>query len=139
MQIKTYNMRTETEPVKPHFFVLNKGTNSGRPNSYPYANCFIVITETDEEYNRYYWLVYALWQGKCFIPFLRGSVIEFITIYDFARVVKDSERKVNRKRLLFHKTIQMLQDVDKHVGGLKHSLKLSEQLKQVIVFRMLEE
>jgi len=137
MQIKTYNMRTETEPEKPHFFVLNKGTNSGRPNFYPYANCFVIITDSNEECKRCYWLIYALWQGKCFHQILRGSVIEFVTIHDFAKVVKDCENKVNKNRVLFHKSIEMLQNVDKHVGGLKHSLKLSEQLKQAIVFRLL--
>jgi len=34
---------------KPHFFILNKGLNSGKPFTAPVRNSFVVSTETNEQ------------------------------------------------------------------------------------------
>ena len=33
---------------KPHFYIQNKGLNSGKALNDPIPNCFVVTTETDE-------------------------------------------------------------------------------------------
>ena len=65
---------------KPHFYILNKGRNSGKPLQESCANCFVFIAESPEERQHFYNLCYALWQGKQFHILLTGSVIEFIRI-----------------------------------------------------------
>lgn len=63
MKIKTYKGKRIENQF--YFFILNKGNNSGKPLLEPCANCYILIAETKEEKEFYYWLCYALWQtGK---------------------------------------------------------------------------
>jgi hypothetical protein len=44
-----------------HFFIINRGMNSGRPGHTPNVNCFIAEAETQDDLDRYYWLCYGLW------------------------------------------------------------------------------
>src|SRR6185312_6521055 len=61
------------------FFILSKGHHTGRPSFSPNPNCF-VFSCAPEDLQRYYWMVHSLWATGCFLPFLVGSVIEFIHI-----------------------------------------------------------
>lgn len=48
-ELKTHQVgRTYSNP---HFFILNKGLNSGKPLTNPCPNCFVVTTSTEEEKN----------------------------------------------------------------------------------------
>ena len=53
----------------PHFFILNKGNNSGKPLLSPCPNCFVIQFQSEEEKEQIYWLSYSLWQSKAFYPF----------------------------------------------------------------------
>ena len=83
--LKSYNQKTEIE--KPHFFILNKGNNSGKPLLYPCPNCFVIQFENVDDKECVYWILWCLWQSKAFYPLLRGSVIPFITIRDFQKLL----------------------------------------------------
>ena len=78
--LKSYNQKLEIE--KPHFFILNKGNNSGKPLLAPCPNCFVIQCENESEKEQIYWLSYSLWQSKAFYPLLRGSVIPFVISRD---------------------------------------------------------
>ncbi len=78
--LKTYRPSAETE--KPHFYILNKGMNSGKPLKQPCPNCFILIAPTEEAKEQLYWLCFGLWRAKSFHYYLKGSVIPFITKND---------------------------------------------------------
>ena len=41
--LKSYNQKEEIR--NPHFFILNKGNNSGKPLLAPCPNCFVIIAE----------------------------------------------------------------------------------------------
>ncbi|MFY0608519.1 MAG: hypothetical protein JXR10_17515 [Cyclobacteriaceae bacterium] len=69
-------------PQKPHFYVLSKGLNAGKPLDEPCPNCFLVATETEESKQLFYWLCYALWKSGYFRRHLVGSVIPFLRIND---------------------------------------------------------
>lgn len=48
--MKTFRIKTHRASLtysEPHFFILNKGLNSGKPLNNPCPNCFVCIT-TDE-------------------------------------------------------------------------------------------
>jgi hypothetical protein len=139
MQIRTYNMRKEEEPSQPHFFILNKGQNSGRPTWYPLANCYIVISSTESENQKWYWSAYALWQGKCFHQYLRGSVIEFIIIKDCKDLLQQFYKKIEHNPKLFIDSIKMLQRIDSNIGNHKSCVKLFEEMKQGVVFKFLRQ
>lgn len=52
--LKTY--REGFSSIKPHFFILSKGLNAGKPLDIPCPNSFSVVTETEEERNFFFWL-----------------------------------------------------------------------------------
>ena len=45
--LKTYNPAAKTE--LPHFYILCKGKNSGKPLSEPCPNCFVLTAKSEEE------------------------------------------------------------------------------------------
>ena len=83
--LKSYNQKNEIS--KPHFFILNKGNNSGKPLIAPCPNCFVIQFDNQEDKECIYWILWGLWQSKAFYPLLRGSVIPFITIRDFQKLL----------------------------------------------------
>jgi hypothetical protein len=69
------------------FYVLCKGLNSGKPLNLPTANCFEIQCKDADHSADMFWLCFSLWQTKSFEPLLRGSVIPFLTIKDFKKVI----------------------------------------------------
>ncbi|MEQ8472550.1 MAG: hypothetical protein RIC35_15270 [Marinoscillum sp.] len=69
-------------PKGPHFFVLSKGLNAGKPMDKPCANCYLVCTEFEENRHLFYWLCFALWKSGYFKKHLVGSVIPFLRVND---------------------------------------------------------
>ncbi|TDW97132.1 DUF6943 family protein [Dinghuibacter silviterrae] len=76
-------------PVPPaSFFILSRGRNAGRPSHTPNPNCFRVTCAAGER-DRYYWLVFALWQARRFEYYLHGSVIPLIRIGDVRNLITE--------------------------------------------------
>ena len=74
----------------PHFFILNKGLNSGRPMPEPCPNCFVVTTSSEDLRESLFYLCLILKVGKYFSFYLKGSVIPFICITDARAVIKNA-------------------------------------------------
>ena len=84
-EIKTHQIgRTYTAP---HFFILNKGLNSGKPLVKPCPNCFVIIAPTKAKRESLYYLCLSLKVGQFFAYYLKGSVIPFIGISDAKKVI----------------------------------------------------
>ena len=78
---KTYNT--------PHFFILSKGLNSGKPLDKPCPNCFVITTAAEPTRESLYYLCLSLKTGQYFSYYLKGSVIPFISISDAKKVIKN--------------------------------------------------
>jgi hypothetical protein len=130
MKIKIYKGKLIQQP---HFFILNKGMNTGSPNFKPSANCFVLLAETEEERNFYYWLCFALWQTGKFRPSLIGSVVPFIHIGDLKQVISDATIKANNKPKQYQKSLSLLIDIDRKSEILTEKLKVIEQLKKTLL------
>ena len=72
----------------PHFFILNKGNNAGKPNICPFTNSFVVFTNTAEEAQQLFWICNILYCGNYFKTCLCGSVIPFIHIGEVKSLLK---------------------------------------------------
>ncbi len=72
----------------PHFFILNKGNNAGRPSFCAFTNSFVIFTNSTEETNQLYWICNILHCGRYFQPYLCGSVIPFIHIGEVRSILK---------------------------------------------------
>jgi hypothetical protein len=73
-----------------HVFVLNRGRNSGKPLELPCPNCWVIQTQSEEDATRLRQILYAMQRSRRFDPYLRGSVIDFIPIKEFKRLLRDA-------------------------------------------------
>ncbi len=133
MKIKTYKGKLIQQP---HFFILNKGMNTGSPNFKPYANCFVLLAETDKERNDYYWLCFALWQTGKFRPRLIGSAVPFIHIGDLKQVISEALAKANNNRKQYQRALSLLIDIDTKSEKLVDQLKLLEDFRKAIFHKV---
>ncbi len=143
---KTLNARTmqkftvksaaaKSEFKNPHFWVLCKGMNSGKPLSMPCPNSFRVETETEEFKETLYWVSFALWRSKAFHPYLIGSVIPFIRICDYRQLVCEKMEVVNESPAEFAEIVKKLQLIELKEKQFIQNLQLFKELKQVYVHR----
>lgn len=136
-QIKTY--RKNSTSSKPHFFILSKGMNAGKPLETPCPNCFAINTESEGARNFYFWLSYGLWQAQAFTPYLTGSVVPFIRIGDARAVLLAGQEKALKDRRKYLKSLSLLQDFEKKAKILQKQVELVKQVKRAIMFQILLE
>ena len=135
--LKSYNQKSETE--KPHFFILNKGNNSGKPLLTPCPNCFEIQFNTEQEKKQVYWLMYSLWQSKAFYPFLRGSVIPFVILRDVKACILDGLNKVDANPVQFDKAVATLRSLESMEKQYKQNLLLISKAKRILFCEFISE
>ena len=128
--LKSYIQKEEIR--KPHFFILNKGNNSGRPLAVPCPNCFVIQFQCEEEKEKIYWLSYSLWQSKAFYPFLRGSVIPFVVLRDVKSCLSAALNKVDENPAQFEKAVAALRSLEAIEKQYKQNLLLISQTKRML-------
>ena len=133
--LKSYIQKEEIR--KPHFFILNKGNNSGKPLTVPCPNCFVIQFQCEEEKEQIYWLIYSLWQSKAFYPFLRGSVIPFIVLKDIKSCLLDGVEKVAKNPAQFEKAVAALRSLEAMEKQNKQNLLLISKAKQMLFYKYL--
>ena len=135
--MNTFSVKSATAKIeisKPHFFVLCKGLNSGKPISEKCPNSFIIQAESKEFKEVIYWISFALWRTKAFHPYLRGSVIPFICISDYKQLIIEKIAVVKANPIKFAETIKQLGFIEMKEKQLKENLKLIQELKRAYVY-----
>ena len=141
MQYKSLNIYRDgiTPPAEPYtFYILRIGNNAGKPLKEPCANCYAFRCNNNDGYVFYYWLAYGLWQGKMFMPYLRGSVINFIIKSEFLQVVKEAESKVKGQYEFYMKTLKTVNVYEKKAANLLYQAQLLQTAKQVMLRQLLK-
>lgn len=136
-RIKTHRLNQNYS--EPHFFILNKGLNSGKPLNEPCPNCFVCITTNEIDKDFMYWLCFGLWKSKSFHYYLKGSVIPFITIGELKNLLYDTEYVTKENLQLFNQSINHLKMLELNEERLKISLKMIDTAKQAILNRLLNK
>ena len=129
--IKTH--RPGTKYPKPHFYILNKGLNCGKPLNESCPNCFVIQFNEESDLEEYYWLAYSLWQSKYWHQFLIGSVIPFFRIDAFS---KEFTRKSERMLFEFAKhqnQVKALRLLQAQENKYTNNLKLIKEMRNVIL------
>lgn len=121
----------------PHFFILNKGNNSGKPLTTPCPNCFVIQFKGEEGKEQIYWLLYGLWQSKAFYPFLRGSVIPFIVLRDVKSCLLDGLNKMAENPAQFEKAVAALRSLEVMEKQSKQNLLLITNAKRMLFYKYL--
>jgi hypothetical protein len=67
----------------PHYFVLNKGLNSGKPQKEPFANSFVIIFQNELDCENHFHVAFSLWISKFWRQFLVGNAILFLRLEYF--------------------------------------------------------
>jgi len=119
----------------PHFFILNKGNNSGKPLTAPCPNCFVIQFKCEEEKEQIYWLLYSLWQSKAFYPLLRGSVIPFVVLRDVKSCLLDGLNKVAENPAQFEKAVAALRSLEAMEKKFKQNIKLVQDAKRMLFYK----
>ena len=128
-------VRPSEKIENPHFFVLCKGMNSGKPLKMRCPNSFCVICNSDEEKENLYWVSFALWRSKAFHPYLMGSVIPYIRIADFRQLVSEKLMVVTTDLVGFAEVVKQLKLIEQHEKHFLENLKLMEELKKAYVYK----
>jgi len=115
----------------PHFYILNKGLNSGRPMNEPCPNCFVVTTESEEQRESLFYLCQSLHIGRYFNYYIKGSVIPFITIDDTRKVLNIALQ--NYKNDQWQSKVEKLKKINAYESNLKLQLKTISDLKIAIL------
>ncbi|WP_425658459.1 DUF6943 family protein [Tenacibaculum ascidiaceicola] len=119
-ELKTHQIgRTYSNP---HFFILNKGLNSGKPLSNPCPNCFVVTTVTEEAKNTLFHLSMILQIGGFYAYYLKGSVIPFISVDDCRSTLKKGLKS----------TSNINEQMQKHIKAVEVISKKEKELQKVI-------
>lgn len=126
--IKTHHIgRTYS---KPHFFILNKGLNSGKPLTLPCPNCFVVTTTSKEEKNTLFHLTMMLQIGGFFTFYLKGSVIPFISINDCKNTLKKGIKSINHIGSEYQKHINAVMIISKKEKELQNVIEKMAVIKK---------
>jgi hypothetical protein len=133
LTIKCHKSGTTYE--KPHFFILNKGMNSGKPQKYPYQNCFVIIFEHENEFDNLYFTAYSLWKTNFWHPFLVGSVVPFLRVThfktEFIKRVEVSEIKLDQYNKSA-KTLKLLEEKEKEFVK---NINIINDFKKAIMYK----
>ncbi|MBI9040201.1 hypothetical protein [Lutibacter sp.] len=124
-EIKTHQLgRTYNTP---HFFILSKGLNSGRPMNQPCPNCFVITTAAEPTRESLYYLCLSLKTGQYFSYYLKGSVIPFICISDAKKVINEALQ--NNQKQQWKIKVEKLKKINAFEENLKLQLSVIKQLK----------
>jgi len=114
---------------QPAFFILSRGRNTGRPSFESCPNCFVFTCENSKDLQSYYWLVYALWAGSRFHPYLCGSVIEFIHLRDLKNLIASAANQVRD----MGKVVRSMQQIIELEVRLNHQFQLMKEVKRAVL------
>ena len=114
---------------KPHFFILNKGLNSGKPLKSPCPNCFVILFESSNDIDKIFWIASSMWKSKFWHQFLVGSVIPFLRIKYFRKdFILKCETILNMPEK-FNKSFEAINLLDQQQIIFENKLKLIKELK----------
>ncbi|UMB55347.1 hypothetical protein MKD41_07715 [Lutibacter sp. A64] len=115
----------------PHFFILSKGLNSGKPLEQPCPNCFVITTNSEATRESLYYLCLSLKIGRFFSYYLKGSVIPFICISDAKKVINTALQ--NNQEQQWKIKVEKLKKINAFEANLKQQLAAISQLKIVLL------
>lgn len=122
---------------QPHFFILNKGYNAGKPLPEYCANCFVFLADDEEDKDFHFYMFLDMWELKIFRPHLIGSVVEYIRIGDLIDLVEETINSVNTGERSFMDVQPALAQIEALKANLQKQLGYLMQLRQVLFSRYL--
>ena len=135
-----YNIKTHvrgTDYKKPHYYILNKGLNSGKPNKEPYTNSFVVLCNSEQELEDLFWISYSLWKCKFWHQFLIGSVIPFIRIGDFKKELTYRVNSIAKNTEKLNENTKIMKLLIEKESELNNKLLKINRIREAMIFKIL--
>lgn len=129
-KIKTH--KSGTIYKQPHFFILNKGLNSGKPFRYYVVNSFVFLADDNNERDYYYYMLLGIWELRLLRPYLKGSVIEYVRLGDVVDVLEETLNSVNTGNRSFADVQKSLAQIDALQSNLQAQLEHLMQLRKAL-------
>lgn len=123
-----------TAYTKPHFFILNKGINCGKPQKVEFINSFVLTFSNQEECENYYFIAFSLWKTNFWHQFLAGSVILFIHINDFKKEFLKKGNAIALDEEKHQKNVAALKFLEQHESQLQKNISLINDLRKAILY-----
>lgn len=123
---------------QPHFFILNKGLNSGKPFNHYVCNSFVFLADDENEKEFFYFLLLGLWELRLFRPYLKGTAIEFVRLGDVVDVINETLNSVNAGNRLFSDVKNTLVQIEAHQINLQKQLDYLMQLRKALFYKYLK-
>jgi hypothetical protein len=118
---------------QPHFFILNKGNNSGKPLKEPCPNCFVITVKTEEEAENLYWIALSLWKSKLWHQYLVGSVIPFIRLKEFKNTFRDKVLIIYKEHNKHLENVEKLKELEDLTSIYNKNIDAIERIKAAIL------
>ena len=136
-KIKTHKMGSTYK--QHHFFILNKGLNSGKPLPHYCANCFVFLADDEDEKEFYFFLLLGLWELRLFRKHLKGSVIEYIRLGDVIDVIEETLNSVSTGNRSFSDVQNTLAQIENLQSNLNQQLDYLMQLRKSLFYKYLKK
>lgn len=118
-----------------HFFIQNKGLNSGKPLNEPCANCFVIVFSSSEERESHYWTAFSLWKSKFWHRLLVGSVIPFLRLPEFKKEFSLKSKEILADFESHKKDVTALRLLEQKEKQFHENINLINDMRRVILYR----
>jgi hypothetical protein len=122
---------------QPHFFILNKGLNSGKPFKHYVCNSFVFLADNNDERDFYYFTLLGIWELRLMRPHLKGSVIEYVRLGDVIDVLDETLNSINTGNRSFADVQNSLIQIDALQSNLQLQLSHLMQLRKALFYKYL--
>lgn len=134
-KVQQYNSKSHNPAFT--IYALCKGSNSGKPLEKPCPNCFAILCKDEQQREFYKSLLCGLWISKAFHQILVGSVIEFIRINDFKKLVAESAAFLQPKQAAFENDLKKIKSYEQLERQYLSQAAFLSDLKKAIIYRHL--
>lgn len=135
INFKMKNYKEGTSYKNPHFFILSRGLNTGKPLQKPCPNCFIIAFQNSEDCENMFSIVSSLWRVKFWHRYLIGSVIQYIRINDFAKTLTLKSNDMMFDFEQHKKDVAALKLLEQKERQFHENINLINDLRRVILYR----
>jgi hypothetical protein len=129
MIIKVYNGQTvEPKEEETVFYIQSKGNNSGRPLKKPIPNCWEVRTLRSVDFE----IMYIIFESKILEPFLRGSVIPFLSLRDYKNIIAPIMDNAIQDNKIINEHYLQIRKIEENISHQDKIKALLLQMKKAI-------
>lgn len=139
INFKLKHHRTGETYSNPHFFILNKGMNTGKLLDAPCPNCFVISFCCSEDCEHMKAIISSLWRIKFWHQFLIGSVIPYIRIHDFSKNLMLKSNEMMQDFEQHKKDVATLKLLEQKEDQFYKNINLINDLRRVILYRYIKK